>query len=508
MAIKRYLYLWHRWLGIALCLFMALWFISGVVMLFVGYPKLTPAEHLARLPALSGSGCCVDLDTVLTDTGRTAAPATLRLSTIAGTPFYLLGYAGESTLAINARTGQRLDTVDADLALSSARQFGGAVAARYDGMVQEDWWSRSRALDADRPLHRVQLDDDQNRLLYISSRTGEVVRDATRNERLWNWIGAWLHWLYPLRDSPWWADIVIYLSLAATAMAVLGQTIGLLRWRFSKPYRSGSRSPYAGNFARWHHIGGLLFGLMLIAWIFSGLMSMRPWHLLESRSLLSLDAYRGGELRGDYFPLSTTEVLNRFHESGLQASEMEWRMVAGKGYVAGIDRAGNSRVLSMEPQALPQSLLPMATLHAAAQAMRPDGRMTIEQLDNYDAYYYARAEQSMYGYQVRALPVLRVQFDDPQETWVYLDPRTGAVPLMNDRSSRFGRWLFNLLHSWDWQPLLDRPMLREILIIAFSAGGLVISVSGIVLGWRRLRRRGKQVRRSSLARVNKPIKYG
>jgi len=34
--MKRYLYLWHRWLGIVLCLFMAMWFISGVVMMYVG----------------------------------------------------------------------------------------------------------------------------------------------------------------------------------------------------------------------------------------------------------------------------------------------------------------------------------------------------------------------------------------------------------------------------------------------------------------------------------------
>ena len=27
--MKRHLYLWHRWLGIGLCLFMALWFVSG-----------------------------------------------------------------------------------------------------------------------------------------------------------------------------------------------------------------------------------------------------------------------------------------------------------------------------------------------------------------------------------------------------------------------------------------------------------------------------------------------
>ena len=46
--MKRYLYLTHRWLGITLCLFMAMWFFSGLVMMYVGYPKLTPAERLTR----------------------------------------------------------------------------------------------------------------------------------------------------------------------------------------------------------------------------------------------------------------------------------------------------------------------------------------------------------------------------------------------------------------------------------------------------------------------------
>ncbi len=59
--MKRYLYLWHRWLGIVACLFMALWFISGVVMLYVGYPKLTPAEHLAHLPVLQLEPAPADL---------------------------------------------------------------------------------------------------------------------------------------------------------------------------------------------------------------------------------------------------------------------------------------------------------------------------------------------------------------------------------------------------------------------------------------------------------------
>ena len=46
MQPKRLLYLSHRWLGVVLCLFFAPWFISGVVMMYVGHPKLTAPERL------------------------------------------------------------------------------------------------------------------------------------------------------------------------------------------------------------------------------------------------------------------------------------------------------------------------------------------------------------------------------------------------------------------------------------------------------------------------------
>ncbi|MBX6689136.1 hypothetical protein I8746_05950 [Pseudomonas sp. USTB-Z] len=39
---------------------MARWFVSGVAMLYVGYPKLTPTERLAHQPALP-AGCCAEL---------------------------------------------------------------------------------------------------------------------------------------------------------------------------------------------------------------------------------------------------------------------------------------------------------------------------------------------------------------------------------------------------------------------------------------------------------------
>ena len=43
----RALVLVHRWLGVAMCLFFAMWFASGIALHFVPYPDFDRAERLA-----------------------------------------------------------------------------------------------------------------------------------------------------------------------------------------------------------------------------------------------------------------------------------------------------------------------------------------------------------------------------------------------------------------------------------------------------------------------------
>ncbi len=38
----------HRWTGLLVCLFFALWFASGAVMLFEPFPSLSAGERLSR----------------------------------------------------------------------------------------------------------------------------------------------------------------------------------------------------------------------------------------------------------------------------------------------------------------------------------------------------------------------------------------------------------------------------------------------------------------------------
>ncbi|WP_185268708.1 PepSY domain-containing protein [Halopseudomonas xiamenensis] len=492
--MKRYLYLWHRWLGIGLCLLMALWFFSGLVMLYVGYPKLTPREHLAQLLVLSQQDCCVPLAQALPASGESPAPRSIRLTTVAGEPRYVLHY-GSRKVAVDARSGELIDGIGQAEALASARQFAGPGQLQYRGRVEEDAWTHTRSLDVDRPLHRIALDNGT--LLYISSRTGEVVRDATATERAWNWVGAWLHWVYPLRGGVldrWWTDVVIYLSLAATLMTLLGIVVGLLRWRFAKPYRSGSRSPYRG-FARWHHVGGLLFGLLAVAWIFSGLMSMNPWRVFDSRVPLDTSAYQGGELGAEVFPMAAEQAVQQLQATGLAVRELHWQLVGGRGYLLGVDGTGASLLLPAAGGE-PVHSLPLEQLQRAAQLIRPQGQLQVELLDDYDFYYYPRTEHSMLGHLQRPLPILRVRFDDPARTWLHMDPHSGALLGQLDQRQRASRWLFGLLHSWDWLPLLQRRPLWDGWMWLGGVGGLVLCVSGTVLGWRRLR--GSRRRKSAL----------
>ena len=115
--------------------------------------------------------------------------------------------------------------------------------------------------------------------------------------------------------------------------------------------------------------------------------------------------------------------------------------------------------------------------------------------EEYDWHYFARAEHTMSGHLERPLPVLRLRFEDRAETWLYLDPASGRVVQRLDSHRRAQRILFGFLHSWDWRFFLENRPLWDVLLIVASLIGFLISVSGVVIGWRRLaRRRGEAPR--------------
>ncbi|MFY7864868.1 PepSY domain-containing protein [Roseateles sp.] len=486
--MKRWLFLLHRWAGILLCLVIAAWFLSGMVMMYVGYPKLTQAEQMQGLAPLPAAGCCVPIEAALQAAGLKEA-SQWRLASVAGQPRYFFSDGRKRVVTVDALSGLPVEALSEADAVVAARHFAAGANAVSLGPVHEDAWTHSRALDAHRPLHRVAVDDAEQRWLYLSSATGEVVRDASFTERSWGWLGAWLHWLYMFRGgalNSWWTDIVIGLSLAGTLLGASGMVVGIWRWRFNGRYKSGSRSPYRGWMVRWHHVLGLLGGTLALTWMISGLLSVNPWKVFDAEGPKpDRLAYAGGPLQAQT-AVPAEQVLRQLAAEGFAPRQLEWRRIAGANYVWAQNASG-TRLLDERGQVLPAGIEPAKLVEAAAR-MLPSANIQAQQwLHAYDAHYYAREAHTMTGQRERPLPALRLVFDDPQAHWVVLDPASGAVLQTSNRLQRIERWLFAFLHSFDLPQLLALRPLWDSWMLSFSLMGLGLSLSGVVMGWRRLR---------------------
>ncbi len=536
----RWLILIHRYLGIPLSVLFVVWFASGIVMMYTGdMPRLTPELRLERLPAL-------DLDRIALAPAAAArrahlspTPRRASLLTVTDRPAYRF-----DGVTVFADTGERLDPVGPTAAAAVASRFTGRAldAVDYAGtLTQPDQWTlveRGRL-----PLHKLLVDDAAGTELYVSPRTAEVVMVTTRRSRALAWIGAIPHWIYftALRtNQPLWYDVVVWTSTLGCLLAVIGLLLGVTRFRWRGPHGDArspngfrTRIPYAG-WMRWHYLTGVVFGFVTLTWVFSGLLSMEPYAWTSARGLdVPGDALSGGPVDLARFPALDAGGWARI-AGGRPVKEIELLRIQDDPYYS--LRFGARRIDVERPVAAPprrpdgaagdQLVERVAVDGVAAPPRRPDGvagnvvsgpllvaadtltvrdepfsvesllaRLTaaapgapvVESalLADYDSYYYARGSSRA---RQAPLPVLRVKFGDPLETWVYVDPVLSRIVAREHRFTRVERWLFNGLHSLDFAFWYDRRPLWDIGLIALGLGGLASSGIGLGLGCGRIRR--------------------
>ncbi|WP_341775402.1 PepSY-associated TM helix domain-containing protein [Stenotrophomonas maltophilia] len=487
----------HRWLGIGGCLLMLLWFVSGMVMLFIGYPKLTPGERLAALPVLGDARDLQGLS-VLPAVVQ-AEPEVVALTTLRGEPAYVVRN-GSNVGAWSAVTGQALLPVSAQRAEASAAQFAGGQAFVGATRVDEDRWTHSRALDAHRPLYRVEVGGAQPGDVYVSSHTGEVVQDAPHVQQRWNYAGAWLHWLYFLRMQsvdPVWTWVVIVLSALCTVAAISGIVVGVWRWRFRGHYRTGAKTPYVEPWMRWHHLIGLVAAAFIFTWIFSGLMSMNPLGVFSStREAIDSGRYRGGTVAVDGALGEPAALLAAVDDARFKPVEFQWRRIDGELFAVLLDGQGETRIVSGSDGHLQVArLLPAAWLQQKVRALSDAPVQGYWVQHAADAYFYPRAPEAMNGAAVRRFPVAVADFDDAEVTRVYLDLATGDPLLTMGRRERVGRWLFHFLHSWDLPAMLRQVTARLAVLLLLSLAGAALCATATVIGYRRLRMKLRRRRR-------------
>ena len=493
--LRKWLILSHRYAGIVLSLFVVLWFATGITMMYAGgMPRLTPEMRLEKLPSL-------DLARVrLTpaegaEAGLIERPGRTVLLSIMGRPAYRFG-AGETT-TVFADSGEVMEGATLAQALTIASRFAGVTEDQVTHVVTLDRVDQWTLVQSRLPLHKFRVNDERGTELYVSPATGEVTMATTRSGRALAWISTIPHFLYfsALRENqPVWYQVVVWTSGLVCALAVLGLVLGVVQT---------ARQKYTGAM-KWHYVTGLVFGVFTATWAFSGLLSMEPFEWTNSQPLeVSRSVFTGGPIDlGKYAAMKPAEWEHLVDGRGIKEIELS-RIQDEHYYVVRLahdpeadkrperlhqpyyitGRAETDRLL-VRADTLQVRREPFSTesLVARLRGELPDVPIVEQQLlTEYDAYYYSRQH-------LTPLPVLRVKFADPGETWFYIDPSNSAMLSQVTRLSRIERWLYNGLHSLDFPFWYDTRPAWDIVMLVLLLGGLISSSVGLVLGFSRVAR--------------------
>jgi hypothetical protein len=498
----------HRYLGIAMSLLVVVWFASGILMIYSGgMPRIQPQERLDGLAPLDISQIRL---TPAEAAGRAGFEAELgfdgrvTLRSVLDRPAYRFG--AEAT--VYADSGERMETLSAEQSK--------AVASRYlrqpeeklrlaGTLTQVDQWTLG--MGGQMPLYKFAADDGLGTELCVQPESGEVVMLTTRRSRALAWVSTIPHWLYftSLRaNQPVWYQVIVWTSALACVLAVLGLILGVTQFRRPRPFRLSAAIPYAG-WMRWHYITGVVFGLFTLTWAFSGLLSVEPFEWTRAEGLEApRGTFTGGPLELAQFAAMDSAAWDKLL-AGRTAKEIELLRIQGAHYYL-VRTAPGEPLATQKRERLHQPynvtartetdrlLVSANTLEARSEpfseeslvgrlrAALPDAPIVEQQLlRDYDSYYYSQGRQA-------PLPVLRVKFGDPAETWFYIDPQMSRVGATVHRLNRVERWLYSGLHDLDFSFWYDRRPLWDIGVIMLLLGGLASSSIGLFLGIKRLLR--------------------
>jgi len=538
----------HRWLGIGITVMFLVWTLSGVVLMYYGHPQITTGERLLRLEPIDFSTATITPAEAAAKAGFQAgrAPYRVRLSMYNGRPVYRLARVSIGNWStVYADTGEVLPRMGKEQAMEWMKRFAPEHASRmsYDAyLASPDEFTRIPTLAGYVPLHRIAMNDPAGTEYYISEKSNDIVQKTDRKGRVLAISGYILHNLFFFRQRTWWTPMLDFIAWTAMLMVMTGIVVGIWRVALKPRFRhKGVRSytPYSG-WMKWHHYAGLIFGLFSISWILSGMIPITTfpvpgWEQVAKRVESNGEGFIMGNPTVSPRSTMTTEMARAITGGPLNLQPLQIESM--RSAIAKIRESfppkeleliqfrGEPYFLAYQPPATQEQAeqwatnnainavnLPQDNPHLFVSIRHPEngviksfGREVMEQasreampnvpvldrewLTDYDDYYHQTTTSFELGRHKPAyvLPVLRVRYNDENQTWLYFTPALGQM-VKFDKRDRANRWFYYGLHVMDFPGLFHRRPLWDFVTIALLAGLAAISITTLWPAFRRLRR--------------------
>jgi ABC-type glycerol-3-phosphate transport system permease component len=470
--LKKIFYVWHRYLGIVTCAVVLLWSVSGFL-----HPLMSWLQPRPKLMRIASPALKVD------DFGATPQEAFARHDLTRYQDFQVIRLEGRPYYQVRTEPDRPLryfSTRDGAELLEGDRQYAVWLARQYLQDFQSPVTEVQLVTDFDReykvinkllPVYRVQFDRPDQMRAYVETTSGLLgtLVDRTKGRLMalfvalhnWDWVvgaggGNWL------RISL----LVTFTSLVAL-MAISGILVYGFFWKTFRPLTTKTDQP-RNRLKRYHRRLGLTVSVTMIFWASSAAYHAveKPGILAEAKAVYAPQEF---QLTDTPFPLSQILLdpalgpivnLSMVRLGGKPA----YQVFLANRQVQYHDATTGERIEGAHDRYLRE-------LASTFSGLDPSRITSIRPVTKFD---------DEYGFLNKRLPVVRVEYQDDNQTRYFLEPVGGQLWLTLGNWKRLESYTFNYLHKWNFLNWAGR-MTRDVTMMLFVTLQAVLSGSGLIL---------------------------
>lgn len=497
-SLARWSYSKHRWLAILAAISLFIWGLSGLTHIAMVLFGPQQVEFMPPQRPLDLSGTRPIADTLAFAGIRRA----VAIRTVPGPQTSLLQITGDPMQPrryFDLASGRELVDHDRAQAIFLARHFLGERRPITSIALQREFDAEYPMVNRLLPVWRVRFAGNDQVTAYVHTETSSLAavnnRTKTRLQSLfqalhtWEWVPDSMDWLR--------VGVIVLMVSSLAAMGVTG--IAMLVTIRRKKRATGVRG--------WHRMSGYVLALPLLMFSLSGI-----YHLIQSaieRPISHLRMAKPIDLSGQRFPIAEQwqEVT-----AGLDVASVS--LIEGEGgrplYRLGLpslasesgksehDHTGDGNARRAEPAHSPvtayelrnarfdgmQPTGPAYYIDAVTGEAAPQGDREIARIiaNRYlgvsDAPITGMELVTRFGidydFRNKRLPVWRVDYGAPYHSSVFVDTATGTFIDRLDDWQKPERYVFSLIHKWNFLFPLGRVGLNAVV------GGFVIALIALM----------------------------
>lgn len=457
-----------------------MWCISGIVLVFKGFPHASVGDRFQKLEYLNENDFANLPFFDETNSGE------VELEKYQGNLVYRKEDGRKAQKIYNAHTLKTLGIFTKAQAIKEAEQYLDAKVIRVDSLSSIDSWIPWGYYKPLLPFYKCYMSDTEHLAIYVSSKIGTVIQHTTRYERWMARLGAIPHLMYfpqIKQHEERWENTILVLGIIGLFVTVSGLVVAFFRFKRDMAGKITGITVYKKWSYKWHHILGLFIGLFFFTFLLSGIFyatGVASWISAKPKGKSPQTTWNQRlETDSSMHPERVWNLLPE--KKGLRkiawSTAMSFPTIEAyyDNYRAPVTFKVNGDTL----------LLFNATekeIEEYAQKVFRNKPIEISQQSDYDIHYKVN------GMYFHPLPVYKLKLDDGFSSVLYIDPASGKAVEYYNANKKTERLLTRGLHKLDFDVFLNSNGLRMTILIILCIGGIIVSFTGVLLSFKWCRR--------------------